>query len=378
MVFRSRLRLILLFWLLGMAATAFPLAATVAAQQAIAPDVASYRMDVRLDPQAKTVSGSERIRYINPSGDTLNELYLRLYLKAFASSNSVWMQESGGEHRGFKDSTPGDIAIESLSLADGTSLLEQATLDDTLLHVPLPRAVGPGEAIELDVRWTSTLPRVFARTGYGGRDDTFFMVGQWYPKMSVYFDGHWDTEPWHANSEFFNDFGNYDVTVRAPAEYVVAGAGVPAAEPRSEGTERVWQFRSTSVTDFAFAASPDFRTRNTTSSNGVDVWLFYLPEHEAAADEYMATATGAVAAFSDWYGQYPHERLTVIDVPDDAAGAGGMEYPTLVTGGTVGGVGQGFISYVTSHEIGHQWWPMQTATNEGREPWRQAGGPGGS
>jgi hypothetical protein len=64
----------------------------------------------------------------------------------------------------------------------------------------------------------------------------------------------------------------------------------------------------------------------------------------------------------------------VIDVPDNAGGAGGMEYPTLITGGTLGVPGvSGAIATVVSHEVGHQWWPMQTATNEGREPWLDEG-----
>jgi hypothetical protein len=241
------------------------------------------------------------------------------------------------------------------------------------MHVSLPRPLEPGGSVELDAAWSSKLPRVFARTGYGGRDDTFFMVGQWYPKMAVYDRGHWDTEPWHANSEFFADFGSYDVRITLPRQYVVAGAGVPAGQPQISGDSQTLHFTSDSVTDFAFAASPDFKTRMA-KAGATDVVLYYLPEHEASAAEYMATSTGSVEAYSAWYGPYPHPRLTVVDVPDNAGGAGGMEYPTLVTGGTLGlPSGAGGVSVVVSHEIGHQWWPMQTATNEGREPWLDEG-----
>jgi hypothetical protein len=343
--------------------------------QVHAPQIASYRMDVRLDPVAKTVSGTERITYRNPSQDTLTELWLRLYLRAFRDRNTIWMRESGGGNRGFAISSNelGDINVSKLALVDGTDLLASTTLTDTLMHVPLPQPLAPGQSVELDANWVSKLPRVFARTGYGGRDDTFFMVGQWYPKLAVYDRGHWDTEPWHANSEFFNDFGSYDVNVTVPNEYLVAGAGVPAGE-RAAGTgTKTLRFTSEDVTDFAFAASPDFKTR-AAKAGDVEVALYYLPEHEAGVDEYITAAVGALQDYSAWYGAYPHPRLTVVDVPDNAGGAGGMEYPTLVTGGTVGVQGgSGFLSLVTAHEIGHQWWPMQTATNEGREPWLDEG-----
>ena len=340
-----------------------------------APETASYRMEVELDPLAKTVTGRERMTYQNPSNDTLSELWLRLYLRAFSSPDTVWMQESGGAHRGYSagDEGFGDIELHTLTLADGTDLLATASMTDTLVHVALPEALAPGERVELDATWTSTLPRVFARTGYGGRDDTFFMVGQWYPKLAVYHQGQWDTEPWHQNSEFFHDFGSYDVTISVPSEYVVAATGVPSAEPVAVDGRKRFHFTADNVTDFAFAASPDFQT-SVQQVNGIDVVLYYLPEHAGLVQEYLSTAMGSLRTFSDWFGPYPHPRLTVVDVPDNAAGAGGMEYPTLITGGTLGlPAGTGGLSLVVAHEVAHQWWPMQTATNEGREPWLDEG-----
>lgn len=353
---------------------AIPPRSNAAQAQAPAP-VASYRMQVVLDPAAKTVAGSERISYRNPSEDTLDELYLRLYLKAFSNPETLWMREGGGQLRGDRmdPDAPGDIEVQSLRTADGADLLAGSTLSDTLLRVPLPAPLGPGQTIELDAEWSSKLPRVFARTGFGGRDDTFFMVGQWYPKMAVYDRGRWDTEPWHANSEFFNDFGDYDVSITVPDAYVVAGAGVPAGEqPGPNGTKTV-RYVSETVTDYAFAASPDFLASSARSGD-VEIAVYYLPEHAAAAPIYVDTAVRSLELFGAWYGAYPWPRLTVVDVPDNASGAGGMEYPTLVTGGLEGlPAGFGFVPYVTSHEIGHQWWPMQTATNEGREPWLDEG-----
>jgi Peptidase family M1 domain len=340
-----------------------------------APRVASYCMSVRLDPETKTVAGIERIAYHNPSQDTLNEVWLRLYLRAFRDRDTLWMRESGGQLRGdlADPNALGDITISRLALVDGTDLLASATLTDTLLRVPLPQLLAPGQSLDLDVSWTSKLPRVFARTGYGGRDDTFFMVGQWYPKLAVYDRGRWDTEPWHANAEFFNDFGGYDVTIATPKKYVVAGVGAPKGDAAEQAGVKTVRYTASDVTDFAFAASPDFKVE-TRKAGDVEVVLYSLPEHQSSVAEYMESATGSLQAYSDWYGAYPHPRLTVVDVPESAGGAGGMEYPTLVTGGTFGEPpNSGIVTLVVSHEVGHQWWPMQTATNESREPWLDEG-----
>ncbi len=339
-----------------------------------APETASYRLDVTLDPAAKIVRGQGLIAYTNPSQDTLDEVWLRLYLKAFSSDETLWMRESGGAHRGFSaEEARGDITLSRLALPGGPDLLATSTLTDTLLRVPLPTPLGPGQRLELEVAWESKLPRVFARTGYGGRDDTFFMVGQWYPKMAVYDRGKWDTEPWHTNAEFFHDFGRYEVTVAAPPEYVIAATGMPVGEPSAEGSLLRHSFSAANITDFAFAASPDFIV-HTAQAGPTEVKLYLMPEHRASAQRYLDVAVDSLLTFGEWFGQYPHPRLSVVDVPDSAGGAGGMEYPTLVTGGTQGlPQGSGVDELVIAHEIGHQWWPMQTATNEGREPWLDEG-----
>jgi len=264
--------------------------------QQLAPNVASYRMNVRLDPATKTISGTQRMTYINPSSDTLNEIWLRLYLRAFRDSKTTWMREYGRWNDALPAEFVGDITLNSLTLAGGADLLASATLTDTLLRVPLPQPLLPAQSIELDMAWVSRLPRVFARTGYGGRDNTFFMVGQWYPKMAVYDRGRWDTEPWHANAEFFNDFGSYDVRITVPQGYLVAGAGVPAEAAANDDGTQTLHFSADDVTDFAFAASPDFLIRGVTIGS-VDIALYYLPEHTAAADAYLAVAAEALQMY---------------------------------------------------------------------------------
>jgi hypothetical protein len=346
---------------------------------------------VKLDPGTRRLTGSGRIVYQNPSPNTLREVWLHLYLNAFRSTDTLWMREAGSQHRdnGFDPRHPGWILLDHLSLAESGEQLQvlSADPDETIARVPLPRPLGPGERLDLQIRWTAQLPRVFARTGFyadpmAGSERAFFMVGQWYPKLAVYDRGQWDTEPWHANAEFFADFGDYDLAVTVPAAYLTGASGVRVGEtPHSDGTKTV-QYRAERVTDVAWTAWPSFlqlEREITAADRRVQVELLLPPPERESASRYLDSAALALDRFGRWYGTYPWPKLTIVVPPAGAEGAGGMEYPTLVTADLSPSLPLGLgerirlAEIVTVHEIAHQWFPLQVQTNEAIEPWLDEG-----
>jgi hypothetical protein len=346
-------------------------------------DVASYQLDVRLDVAAKQIRGSGRIRYRNASADTLREIWLRLYLNAFRSRDTAWMKEGGGlRGAGYDPAAPGWIRVEELRVAGGGAALDLPDGGDTeatSVRVSLPAPLPPGETLEMDVHWTTQLPRVFARTGYAGE---FFMAGQWYPKLAVYDRGRWDTEPWHANAEFFADFGDYDLALTLPERFRTGASGVRRDETANgDGTKTV-RYRAERVTDIAWTAWPDFRvfSREVAAAGArVQVELFLPPGEAGFAERHFAAIGAALVGYGAWYGAYPWPKLTVVVPPPGAGGAGGMEYPTLVTTGAhtplPAGLDAGVrdVEVVTVHEIAHEWFPMQVQTNEAAEAWLDEG-----
>ena len=220
--------------------------------------VADYDIDVRLDAEAKTLEGRERILWRNPSNDSVSELWFHLYLNAFRNSESTFVRESGGQLRG--DKMPADgwgwTDVTSLKLKDGKDLLPSLRFehpdddndrDRTVARVVLPEPVAPGGSVTLDLAWKAKLPRVFARTGFV-RD--YFLVGQWFPKLGVYEPaglrgraaGGWNCHQFHANSEFYADFGHYRVAITLPARFVVGATGTRTekrANPRRQRHARV-------------------------------------------------------------------------------------------------------------------------------------------
>ena len=213
--------------------------------------VASYPHPGAVGRPEQAAPGEESIVYRNPSQDTLGEVYFRLYLNAFRAADTPWLRERGGDS-GYDPAHPGWTRVDRLELADGGDLLAGSSLDDsaTVLRVPLPRPLAPGEELRLRVAWTAQLPRSFARTGFGG---DFVFAGQWYPKLAVYDPRHggWNTEPWHANAEFFADFGQYDLDVTVPSGRVVVSSGVPREERDNGDGTRTLRAHADNVTDVA-------------------------------------------------------------------------------------------------------------------------------
>ncbi len=356
-----------------------------AAKSPYAGDVASYNIQVHLDTAAKTISAHETITYWNTTNDPIPDLVFHLYLNAFKSADSIFLKESGSQHRysTWDPQYPGWIEVSNLRLQNGASLNFEPLFDGTLARAVLPLPVKPGESVRVELDFKALLPHVFARTGFaGGSAGDYFMVGQWFPKLGVWQKGGWNAYPYHANSEYYADYGSYDVDITLPANYVTGGGGIPVStKDNGDGTQTV-SYQSGQVIDFSWTASPHFKQYSRVI-NGVELIYLVLPEHSWSITRVLDAAQASIENFGSWYGPYPYPRLTLVDVPDDGADAGGMEYPTLVTVGTESLLGVSSIlpragidhslEATTIHEIGHQWWYAMVGFNEAEEPWLDEG-----
>ncbi len=349
-----------------------------------APDVADYAIAVRLDPAAHQLFVQETITYRNTQQKPFSDLVFHLYLNAFKSMDTVFMKESGGQLRGdqFTLNDNGWIEVDSIRLQDGTALDLKPEEDGTLARAVLPKAVQPGEQVDLALTFKAQLPRVFARTGWApdAKGDPFFLVGQWFPKLGVWTDQGWNAHVFHGNSEFFADFGSYHVAITLPGGYTTGAVGLPQGTVKnSDGTQTI-TYQAAGVIDFAWVASPNLRVATQKAGN-VEIDYVYLPEHEWSKQRQLDDAALSLSQYSQWFGPYPYTRLTVVDVPDKGSGAGGMEYPTFVTIGassygspTPPSSGwQDGLLITTAHEVAHQWWQSMVATNEAEEPWLDEG-----
>lgn len=365
---------------------AAPLGAAFDDDAAMAPHpdpVADYTLRARLDEAQHVVHGEGTIRWKNASSIAQRELWLHLYLNAFKSDRTFFLRFDAGEFRGTgRLSSYGSIDVTRLSLRGegggdlwaGAERTSPGDPDDaTDLRVPLPRPVLPGEEITLDVAFDAHLPALLHRVGHRG---AFHMVAQWFPKIArLEPDGRWAHFRFHRLSEFYADFGAYDVTLDTPASYVVGATGQVEGEVREGGRVRR-RFVQRDVHDFAFAAWDRFRELTALTEGGVAVRVLYPEGCERAAAAEIAAARFGLAHFGAAYGRYPYRTLTIIHPPAGAEDAGGMEYPTLITTG-----GPWYLAYpgvplldaLTLHELGHQWFYGLVATDEHAWPFLDEG-----
>ncbi|MDF2926007.1 MAG: family peptidase [Paenibacillaceae bacterium] len=353
-----------------------------------------YHIAAALQPEQKSIQAAQTVTWQNPGSKPVTELYLHLYPNAFSGKKTTFMAESGGQLRGDKQQgdSYGRMELQSLATEQGVNLMERLTYvqpddgnknDRSLVKVALLEPVFPGGKITLRMDYQVKMPQVFARMGYSG---DFYMAGQWFPKLAKYepagtrgrTEDGWNLHQYHGNSEFYADFGIYDVKIKVPSSYTVAATGFPTKPAVIENDEKTYRFYADDVHDFAWSASPDFiyveEPFSSPNIPGVKIKLYLDPAHEHLRARYLAAAKKSLARYSEWYGQYPYSTLSVVVPPEGGNGAGGMEYPTLVTAWGAGDNNPGLeLERVVVHEIGHQFWYGMVASNEFEEAWLDEG-----
>jgi hypothetical protein len=369
---------------------------------------ARYTIDAELLPSTSQMSAHGTVRYFNRSPDTLPVLWLHLNQNLFAA----------GEVR--DRPTPVTGGTEMLRVeAMGETLARKDSgvgyrIDQTRLRLTPPRALLPGDSIDLRFDWAFTVPRDGAPRG--GSTGDVFMISYWYPQMAVYDDvTGWQTDVYMGNAEFYMGYADYEVGITVPSGWLIAATGEltnPAqvlstqtrerlAQARREGnfvhvvdfndrgagvsTQRgmddrlTWRFTARNVRDFDWGTSARFlwdatvatiaSRMGSTTPDTVDINTFYRPEVVFPA-WYRSTlyARDALEFLSRYLWSYPYPQMTAMEGPVSCSG---MEYPMLTC---IGGPRDTLGLYsVIVHEFGHMWFPMQVGSDERRFAWMDEG-----
>ena len=364
-------------------------------QPTLSDRVVNYDIDVTLDPIKHTLDGKERLTWRNRSAVPVRSVYLHLYLNAFESSGSTFYSERKTRNFSFRSDVPVEDGewghIELTATRQGDTVVPWQFVhpdggpetDHTVVRLDLPQAVAPGASTLLNIDFKAQLPRVVARTGYFG---SFHLVGQWFPKIAVLeLPGErgataprWNAHEMHLHSEFYADYGNFDVKMTVPSDYTVGATGEEQGEAVVNGVQKTYRFVQGDVHDFAWTA--DNRTAKALEgtytgpgSPTVKVKVLFPPEYESNAAPVLKATIDSLEYFSRTLGAYPYKTVTAVIPPYNAGEAGGMEYPTFFTASSYSNLkpdtAQSYaLDFVTIHEFGHGYFYGILGSNEFEEP----------
>jgi hypothetical protein len=365
---------------------------------------ADYQIAAEIDPVAHVLRGQETITYTNNSPDALDVLWLQLDQNIYRADARAAVSRRCCRY------TDGDVLDKVEVEIDGHHITPPYLVSDTRLRISLPVALAPhGSLVRVRIDYHYTMPGT-----WGGRTAVtpsskgeIFEVAQWFPRMAVYDDLRgWDTLP-YLGSEFYCEYGDIDYRVTVPWDYFVAGSGEqvnpeevltaiqrerlaqaaagdstvmirrpeevgdPTGRPTHDGVQ-TWHFVMRNTRDVAFAASPAFvwDAARVNLPNGKHALAMSVYPPEAAGPDHWARSTeyvkGAIEEFSRRW--FPYPWPVMVNLGGHGAG---MEYPGIVFDG-MDDAGKKLF-WITTHEVGHSWFPMLVGSNERRDAWMDEG-----
>lgn len=370
---------------------------------------ANYDIAVSLDPHMYSIAGTVRITYTNNSPRALRQLWIQLDQNAFAKdSRNAFLHDPSSRWRGAFEEGGFEISDVSIS-RNGDVSTPSFLIDDSRLRIALDTPLPPnGAVLDITIGYSYIVPEFGAdRTGWlHVEDGTVYQIAQWYPRMYVYDDVNgWNAMPYLGQGEFYTEFGDYNLEITAPSDFVVVASGellnpdevytkeqLKRIEQARTSTETVhiirereigrnstrpfdtptltWKFRAENVRDVAWGASQAF-ILDAAGWNNILMMSAYpkealgTPENPGweRSTEYIRHA---VKFYSEAW--YPYPYPVAINV---AGNTGGMEYP-MVAFCDLQSRGQALFG-VTDHEFGHTWFPMIVGSDERRHAWMDEG-----
>ncbi|WP_025146398.1 M1 family metallopeptidase [Pedobacter jeongneungensis] len=357
-----------------------------------------YNMDIKVDAETKVVSGKEEVLYSNNSSDTLKNLAIRFV-------NNLHKPTSPRNGAVSEDFLSTGLNITSFSI-DGETYKVDSKNWGTVGNVKMKKPLAPKSKITVKIEWDYPLSKESGREGQ--IDPNSFFVAYSYPRISVYDDYNgWDRIPHTDRAEFYNDFNDYEFSVKAPKNYVVYATGdflnpdevlqpeISARLKKSYNGDEVihiateqemkdgkvtqqkdwntWKFTVNHITDVTFALSNHYVW------DGASVIVDKKTNRRSSAQAAYNPTTGKDFVNSvkynlnalDWFSNnwpgipYPYVKTIAFQ------GFADMEYPMMVNDSQFGD--PVFAQLVQDHEVAHTYFPFYMGINETRYAYMDEG-----
>jgi aminopeptidase N len=308
-----------------------------------------YHLDIEIAEDALHVSGREEVRFTNQESAPLSEVVFRLFPNLWGASLTVGQVQVDGQ--------PAQVRLEN---------------GDSVLRVPVPEGLLPGQSAVVSLSYELTLPEG-GSGNYGilGLDDGVLALPHAYPLIPAYDDQGWyvDLAPEYGDV-LYADTSFYLLRVRAPAEWTLVASGVSLDRTVSDGRQIV-TYAAGPMRDVYLTASQDYDVASRDVGD-VRIQSYAQPGNEQARDRMLEVAASALQYFEQTLGAYP---FTEFDLVETHTSALGIEYPGIVAlAGDLYLEGEAalpreVLESVVVHEAGHQWFYGLVGNDQVQEPW---------
>jgi hypothetical protein len=359
----------------------------------------NYQINVRLNDQLHQLDAFEKIEYINHSPDTLYYIWFHLWPNAYSNRNTAFakqlLKEPDGKRllKSMKDT--GAVFDLNFSVNDHKLVTSNHPEYNDVLKVFLDKPLYPGAKTIISTPFKVNLPTYISRMGHIGKS---YMICQWYPKPAVYDRKGWHPMPYLDRGEFYSEFGNYNVSITLPSDYVLAATGTlqnqdELAYYKKLGTKnrlsrknkaykyqlkepiKTIRYTCENLHDFSWFADKDFIIEYDSlllpSGKKIDVFAYHPSYGNKLWDSAHSYMKEAVLSYSNWIGEYPYPLVQAVEGPKNLS-SGGMEYPTI-TLITSPNADSESLDAVIAHEIGHNWFYGILGSNERDHAWMDEG-----
>lgn len=301
----------------------------------------TYTIVMSYDHENRKVSATQSVKITNRWDEPVDCLKFHIYANQYREGAAWSVVTSGYRSKAYPNGESwGNITFDSVSCNGNSVAYVIEGQDMDILSVPIS-SLGPNETVTIDMTYEIQLANVLHRLGYG---DNTVNLGNFYPILCVWEDGFQTTPYYNIGDPFVSRVANYDVTINAPSEFVVASSGNMEESTVTDGITST-RYTALSVRDFAMVLSDKFEV--STAEVG-DVTVNYYHFADSDSNTTLQTAVGMLTYLSEKIGKYPYK---VYNVAETDFCYGGMEYPNLVM--VTSNSSQYLVA--TAHETAHQW-----------------------
>lgn len=307
-----------------------------------------YTINWDFNDDASKITGDQRIIFANRTGETLNEIYLRLF----------------ANYQGASDS----LKIDELRV-NGALARSELQANDTVLHIPLDRPLAANRVLPISIKYTVDIPTDNKAHFFDfNRNDWITTLPTVYPLVPAHDQDGWHIEVAPPYGDLvYADSSIYDVTITAPSEYNVITSGELVQET-TENNRTTRRFIGAPMRDFDVNLTKNM-AKSSTQVDDITINSYYQPDHKQGGDRALDWAMNAVKIFQNRFGPYPFKELDVVESP---TGFGGIEYPGVATVGTglyTDPAQAQFFEFATAHEVAHQWFYSTVGNDQVNHPW---------